>query len=102
VRRFSEVERTGIEPVTSGLQTHPIGRHRLTPTDRSGMTEPKSASVPDVARHGSTEICSHRARTDAAWIGNECGLADRSTATPADHPQCLPIVERQTRRGSSG
>jgi hypothetical protein len=38
-----KVERTGIEPVTSGLQTHPIVRPHLTPTDRIGMTEPNSA-----------------------------------------------------------
>jgi hypothetical protein len=37
------MERTGIEPVTSGLQTHPIARPHLTQTDRIGMTEPKSA-----------------------------------------------------------
>jgi hypothetical protein len=36
------MERTGIEPVTSGLQTHPIARPHLTPTDKSGMTEPKA------------------------------------------------------------
>jgi hypothetical protein len=43
------VERTGIEPVTSGLQTQPIARPHLTPTDRIGMTEPKSAVMPNVA-----------------------------------------------------
>jgi hypothetical protein len=37
------MERTGIEPVTSGLQTHPMARPHLTPTDRISMTEPKSA-----------------------------------------------------------
>jgi hypothetical protein len=37
------MERTGIEPVTSGLQTHPIARPHLTPVDRIGMTEPNSA-----------------------------------------------------------
>jgi hypothetical protein len=36
------MERTGIEPVTSGLQTQPITRPHLTPTDRIGMVEPKS------------------------------------------------------------
>jgi hypothetical protein len=60
------MERTGIEPVTSGLQTHPIARPHLTPIDRIGMTEPKSAVAPDVARHGSTAVRSHRARTGAA------------------------------------
>jgi hypothetical protein len=34
------MERTGIEPVTSGLQTQPIARPHLTPTNRIGMTEP--------------------------------------------------------------
>jgi hypothetical protein len=37
------MERAGLEPATSGLQTHPIARPHLTPTDRIGMTEPKSA-----------------------------------------------------------
>ncbi len=36
---LSLVERTRIEPVTSGLQTQPIARPHLTPTDRSGMAE---------------------------------------------------------------
>jgi hypothetical protein len=43
-----KVERTGIEPVTSGLQTHPITRPRLTATDGIGMTEPYSAVLPNV------------------------------------------------------
>jgi hypothetical protein len=43
------MERTGIEPVTSGLQIHPITRPHLTPTDRNGMTEPKSAFSSDSA-----------------------------------------------------
>jgi hypothetical protein len=37
------MERTGIEPVTSGLQTHPIARPHVTPINRIGMTEPYSA-----------------------------------------------------------
>jgi hypothetical protein len=60
------MERTGIEPVTSGLQTHPIIRRYLTPIDRIGMTEPKSAFSANVARHHSTAVRSHRARTAAA------------------------------------
>jgi len=50
------MERTGIAPVTSGLQTRPIARPRLTPSDRMGMTEPKRASTSDVARHRSTVV----------------------------------------------
>jgi hypothetical protein len=42
------MERTGIEPVTSGLQTHPIARPHLTPTDKIGMTEQYSAISPNV------------------------------------------------------
>jgi hypothetical protein len=42
------MERTGIEPVTSGLQTHPIARPHLTPTNRIGMTEPYSGVLPNV------------------------------------------------------
>jgi hypothetical protein len=37
------MEHTGIEPVASGLQTRPIARPHLTPTDRIGITEPYSA-----------------------------------------------------------
>jgi hypothetical protein len=37
------MERTGIEPVTFGLQTQPIARPHLTPTNKTGMTEPNSA-----------------------------------------------------------
>jgi hypothetical protein len=33
------MERAGLEPATSGLQTHPIARPHLTPTDRIGMTK---------------------------------------------------------------
>jgi hypothetical protein len=42
------MERTGIEPVTSGLQSRPIARPHLTPTDGIGMTEPKSAVLSNV------------------------------------------------------
>jgi len=55
------MERAGLEPATSGLQTHPIARPHLTPIDRIGMAEPKSAVAPNVARHGSTAVRSHRA-----------------------------------------
>jgi hypothetical protein len=57
------MERTGIEPVTSGLQSHLIARLHLTPTNRVGMTEPKSALSQNEARHRSTSVRSHRART---------------------------------------
>ena len=60
------MEGTGIEPVTSGLQTHPLARPHLTPTDRNGMTRPKSAVTPNAARHRSTAVRSHQARTAAA------------------------------------
>jgi hypothetical protein len=60
------MERTGIEPVTSGLQTHPIARPHLTPIDRIGMTEPKSALSSNATRHRSTAVRSHSARTAAA------------------------------------
>jgi len=42
------MERTGIEPVTSGLQTHPMTRPHVTRTDRYGMTEPKSVLASNV------------------------------------------------------
>jgi hypothetical protein len=60
------MERTGIEPVTSGLQTQPIARPHLTPIDRIGMTEPNSGFSSNVIRHRSTAVRSHSARTAAA------------------------------------
>jgi hypothetical protein len=60
------MERTGIEPVTSGLQTHAITRPNPTATDRIGMTEPNSAFASNVIRHGSTAVRSHGADTAAA------------------------------------
>jgi hypothetical protein len=57
------VERTGIEPVTSGLQTQPITRPRLTRTNKTGMNEPNRSFPANVTRHSSTEVRSHRART---------------------------------------
>jgi len=64
------MERTGIEPVASDLQTHPIARPHLTPIDRIGMSEPKLALAPNVTRHGSTAVRSHRARMHAVQEGN--------------------------------
>ena len=49
------MERTGIEPVTSGLQTRPIARPHLTTTYRIRMSEPKIGVRTDVARHDATE-----------------------------------------------
>ena|SRR6266511_79772 len=73
-----------IEPVTSGLQTQPITRRQLTVTDRIGMTEPKPASTPDVTRHRSTGVRSHRARTVAVQEGN--GPGDRTLSKPEALP----------------
>jgi hypothetical protein len=64
------MERAGFEPAPSGLQTHLIAQLHLTPTDRIGMTEPKSAVPPNAARHRSTAVRSHLARTAAAYMGN--------------------------------
>jgi hypothetical protein len=47
-RPFLVMERAGLEPATSGLQTHPITRPHLTPTNKIGMTEPKSALLSNV------------------------------------------------------
>jgi hypothetical protein len=66
----------------SGLQTQLIARPHLTLTDRIGMTEPKSAVVPGLARHRSTAVRSHRARTGAASMGNIRGPI--SQMTPED------------------
>ncbi len=60
------LERTGIEPVTSDLQTHPIARPHLTPTDKIGMTERKSLLSANLAQRRSTAVRSHRARIAAA------------------------------------
>jgi hypothetical protein len=65
-RHFLVMERTGIEPVTSGLQTRSIARPRPTWTNKIGIYEPNSAFLPDAARHHSTAVRSHRARTGAA------------------------------------
>jgi len=60
------MERTGIEPVTSDLQTHPTARPHLTPTDKIGMTERKSFLSANLGQRGSTAVRSHRARIVAA------------------------------------
>jgi hypothetical protein len=57
------MERTGIEPVTSGLQSQSIARRRLTLTDKIAMTEPNFVFSANLIRHGSTPVRSHRART---------------------------------------
>jgi hypothetical protein len=53
-------------PRHSGLQTQPMARPHLTPADKIRTTEPKSADSPNVTRHHSTTVCSHRARMAAA------------------------------------
>jgi hypothetical protein len=63
MRRFRKAERTGIEPVTSGLPTHPIAQLHLTPTDGTGVAEPKSLVLSNAIRHGLTKLRSHSART---------------------------------------
>jgi hypothetical protein len=50
------MERAGFEPAASDLQSQPIARPHLTPTDRIGMTEPYSAfcrTSPDTVRQRS-------------------------------------------------
>jgi hypothetical protein len=61
-----EVERTGIEPVTSGLQIHQVTRQHPTPTDQTPMVEARSVVSSNVTRHRSTAHRSHRVRTAAA------------------------------------
>jgi hypothetical protein len=60
------MERAGFEPAASDLQTRPIARPHLTPTNRIRMTEPYSGVLLNVTRHRSTTVRSHRARTAAA------------------------------------
>jgi hypothetical protein len=82
---FAVMERTGIEPVTFGLQTHPISRPHLTPIDRNGMAEPESPILSDVARHGSTAVRSHRARTPGVSMGNASPPARQLTGWAGAH-----------------
>ena len=60
------MERAGIEPATFGLQSRRITGRHLTPTDRIGMTEPKSGFSPHATRHrldsGPLAPCSRRRR----------------------------------------
>jgi hypothetical protein len=72
-RDLSEVERAGIEPATSGLQTQPIGRPHLTVTDRTGKAKQKSVLSANLAPPRLTAVRSHRTRTGAAWTGNDSG-----------------------------
>jgi hypothetical protein len=60
------MERAGLEPATSGLQTHPIARPHLTPIVRIGMTEPEAVFSSNVNQHGWPVVRSHLARTAAA------------------------------------
>ena len=66
VYRLFLMERAGIEPATSGLQTHQDARHQPTPTDQTGMVEPSSLLSSNSTRHHSTALRLHRARTAAA------------------------------------
>jgi hypothetical protein len=60
------MERTGIEPVTSGLQSHQEARRHLTGTDQKRMVEPRLLLSSNSTRHRSTALRSHRARTAGA------------------------------------
>lgn len=64
------MERAGLEPATSGLQSQPTPRPHLTPTNRTGMSEAKLADSLNVARRRSTSVRSHGARTAAAEMDN--------------------------------
>jgi hypothetical protein len=80
--RSNPMERTGIEPVTSGLQTHHRTRHHPTPADQTRMVESISRSRPNVGRPPSTTIRSHRARTDVSYLGNEDPAATQLLGDP--------------------
>ena len=72
------MERTGIEPVTSGLQSQSIARRRLTTTNRIRMARPQ---IRVFIERGSTSFdggALARARTAAAYGGNICarGLSE--------------------------
>jgi hypothetical protein len=97
-----QVERTGIEPVTSGLQTRPITRPHLTPTDRIGMPEPKFAFLSNSTQRRSTAVRSHRARADAASAGNAGSRHAAWSGGPPARGACEFRFERSTRlRGRS-
>ena len=57
------MERAGLEPATSGLQTQPGTKHRPTPTNETGVVEPIAGISSYVSRRHSTALCSHRACT---------------------------------------
>jgi hypothetical protein len=79
-RPFLVMERTGIEPVTSGLQTHPIARLHLTPTNRIGITEPNQPShqtEPDTVRRRSarTSLARPLPKLDGHRVVQTLGLS---------------------------
>ena len=51
----SSVERAGLEPATSGLQTHSITRPHLTVSDRTGMAERLSPFSSNATRRRSPQ-----------------------------------------------
>ena len=87
------MERTGIEPVTSGLQTHPLARPHLTPTDRNGMTTPNPPShrtQPDTVRRRSarTRLAPPLPKwTTIPWLCSFLRLTTVLSPTPFDWPQ---------------
>jgi len=80
VAEFS-MERAGIEPATSGLQTQPITRPHLTATYRIRMPEPKSAlhtTRRDTVRHRSARTALARSLSSQTTFRQTC------SATPQE------------------
>jgi hypothetical protein len=94
-------ERIGVEPMTSGLQTHPDTRRRLTSTEQARVVESVSPSSTNVSRHHPTAVRSHRARTHAARTGNGWGVPmlfrrDQLAQVPR-HGECALVLKPESR-----
>jgi hypothetical protein len=97
----SSVERTGIEPVTSGLQTQPIARPHLTPTDRIGMSEPYSAicrTSPDTVRRRSARTALARPVPTWATIVRSSRTRARQSGEGGDRPPLYHALQSATSR----
>jgi hypothetical protein len=95
------MERTGIEPVTSGLQTQPIARPHLTPTDRIGMTEPYSAicrTSPDTVRRRSARTALARPVPTWATIVRSRRTRARRSGEGGDRPPLYHGTSQATSR----
>jgi hypothetical protein len=83
------MERAGFEPAPSDLQTQPIARPHLTPTDRIGMTEPYSVicrTSPDTVRRRSARSALARPVPKWATIVRSSRTRARRSGDGGDRP----------------